>query len=89
MSDWWDKIPKQPEERVTVIHSTYCKHCPSHYWPEDEESEMIASLPEGEKQKYVFPCAWRTEKLCRGVCEQLDYNEKKHAHLLKREKKPC
>jgi len=72
-------------ERITVVHSTYCKYCPSNNHPQDEESKDIASMPDGIRQKYVFVCAWRTDKLCRGVCEELGYNEKKHSHLLNEE----
>ncbi len=70
--------------RPTMIHSNYCKYCPSAFGPDDDESKMIASLPEGEKQKMVFRCAWRPNKLCKGVCEELDYNEDKHAELIRR-----
>jgi len=77
-----DQRTAKVKKRVTAIHSSYCKYCPSNRFPDDDESKMIASMPDGIKQKYVFVCAWRTNKLCRGVCESLDYDEKKHSHLL-------
>jgi len=75
-------IKIRKEKRITVIHSTYCKYCPTKHFPADEESKMIASMPDGIKQKHVFPCGWRPNKLCRGVCDELDYDEKKHSYLL-------
>lgn len=68
--------------RPTTIHKTYCKRCPSKWHPQDPESADIASLPDGIREMYVFPCAWRTEKLCKGVCEELGYDEGKHGKLL-------
>jgi len=69
-------------KRPTKVHSKYCKYCPSRDGASDPESRMIASMPNGVKQTYVFSCAWRNEKLCKGVCEELDYQEEKHGHLL-------
>ncbi|MDB4330461.1 receptor activity-modifying protein [bacterium] len=73
------------EETITEIHKGYCPRCPSNkeVFPEsDPEAEEIASYPDGIKQLYVFPCAWRSNKLCKGVCEELCYTEKEHADLL-------
>lgn len=69
---------------ITSVHETYCPKCPSHRYPSDPESEDIEQLPEGIRQMFVFPCAWRNEKLCKGVCEKLNYIESKHADLLMR-----
>lgn len=64
------------------VHETYCKNCPSKWHPQDPEAAGIEALPDGERQKYVFPCAWRREKLCKGVCEVLGFDPDKHGHLL-------
>lgn len=48
----------------------------------DEEAADYASLPDGERQMYVFPCAWRGEKLCRGICEKMGYKEELHGEAL-------
>lgn len=72
-------------KRPTKVHVSYCKYCPSKDGASDPESRMIASMPEGEKQKYVFACAWRNEKLCKGVCEELNYDEVRHGHLVNSE----
>lgn len=69
----------------TTPHKDYCQRCPSNraVYPEsDPEALEIATYPDGVKQQYVFPCAWRPNKLCRGICEVLGYDEKKHAHIL-------
>ena len=63
------------------VHKDNCQYCPSARGS-DPESEMYAALPEGERQLYVFPCAWRPEKLCKGVCEEMGYTEEKHGNLL-------
>lgn len=67
-------LPLPKPKRVTSVHKEYCDHCPSHpRFPLDPESEDIAKLPDGIRQQHVFVCAWRTDKLCKGVCEQLGY----------------
>ena len=77
MSSFINTIEKTP----THVHETYCKNCPSFYGS-DPESEDIARLPDGIRQAYVFPCAWRSEALCKGVCENLGYIESDHKELL-------
>jgi len=66
---------------ITRVHKNYCKNCPS-YHGTDPEAEDIAGLPDGIRQTYVFPCAWRPEALCKGVCEKLGYKEDEHKNLL-------
>lgn len=76
------KIP-QPEKLPPfepVPHSTYCRLCPS---PIDPETEDYMPLPDGERQKHVFPCALRPNRLCRQICELMDFESSKHSHLLK------
>jgi hypothetical protein len=73
-------------ETVTEVHKNYCKDCPSNraVFPiPDPEAADYEALPDGERQRYVFPCGWRPNKLCKGVCESLDYDESKHAELIK------
>ena len=80
------KVELETMRSVTEVHKNYCAKCPSNrnVFPEpDPESKDIASLPDGEKQMHVFPCAWRPNKLCKGVCEELDYNEAIHGQRLK------
>lgn len=67
---------------ITEVHKTYCKNCPSKWHPADPESLDIASMPDGKKQMHVFTCAWRGEKLCKGVCEDLNYTEEKWGEKL-------
>ncbi len=55
------------------IHSQTCKYCPSAHYPSDPESEdMIRFYREGSLtwDELTFPCAWRPEKLCKGICDQ-------------------
>jgi hypothetical protein len=71
---------------TTLIHLNYCANCPSRHgqiYGHDPESLDYMSLPDGEKQKYVFPCAWRPTKLCKGICEDLGYVENLHSDIIK------
>jgi len=69
-------------EHPTTPHKNYCKKCPSHWYPDDPESTDIKTWPEKERVIQVFVCAWRTSKLCKGVCESVGYVESKHKQLL-------
>ncbi len=39
-----------------AVHSTPCKHCPS----------------EISEDEFLFVCAWRPEKVCRGLWNKLE-----------------
>ena len=73
----------------TEVHREYCNHCPSRGYKvgsgEDPETDWYAGHPDGVRQQFVFPCAWRREKLCKGICEVMSYEEEKHKHLAGRE----
>lgn len=75
------KIPVPPPLPAfePVPYETYCSLCPG---PLDPEVEDYMALPEGERQKHVHACGLRQRKLCRQVCELMDYDPKKHAHLI-------
>lgn len=80
-------IPQPVEPKiVTQVHKNYCPNCPSNraVFPDsDPEAKEIEGYPDGERQMFVFPCAWRPNKLCKGICESLDYEEEKHGPQLK------
>jgi hypothetical protein len=71
--------PPVRRPRPTEIWDLPCERCPSAHYPPDSESAdykkfyEAGELPAGE---CVFPCAWRPEKLCRGVCDYLGVTEK-------------
>lgn len=65
-------------------HADYCEHCPSapHQPSDPETDDIMAEIAAGHAtpDEWVFPCAWRREKLCKGICERLGYQQ---------EPKPC
>lgn len=69
----------------TEVHQDYCNDCPSRNYKVgsgyDITTDKFASYPDGERQRFVFPCWQRRNKLCKGICEIMGYDEKKHAHL--------
>jgi hypothetical protein len=65
-------------DRPKSVHKHYCKYCPSKYFPSDPEADMIKELVMSgriEKTEAIFPCAWRPEKICKGIAENLCYEE--------------
>ena len=66
------KIAPKPKK----IWKTPCKHCPSAYSPPDPEAldfEKAVKTGELSAKEVVFACAWRPQKLCRGICDKLNY----------------
>ncbi len=66
---------------IKEIHTKCCKYCPTNnnrkLGIKDGETEDLKELP---KQiivlEYLFTCAWRKEKLCKGICDEFDIDEK-------------
>ena len=61
------------------IHDEPCPKCPTAHYPPDPESADIEAWVKAGKQPagaWVFPCAWRREKLCKGICDYLGFTEK-------------
>lgn len=68
-------------KRPTKIHLAYCKHCPSAPGlPSDPEAEELAASDYETRKLAAFPCAWRPEKLCKGICEELRITEADFLH---------
>jgi len=68
--------------KPTAVHEKPCPRCPSAHYPPDPESEEIIRWVKAGKMpasEAVFSCAWRPEKLCRGVCDNVGYSEPSQA----------
>lgn len=68
------QLAAMPEPRG--IWRRPCPKCPSAHFPEDPESaEIIGWVKSGQQraEDWVFACAWRPQKLCRGICDKLGY----------------
>lgn len=66
--------------RHIEIHKACCKHCPSNNnrraGIKDPETEDLKGLPkELIAKEYLFVCAWRNEKLCKGICDKFGIDE--------------
>lgn len=66
--------------RYKEIHKVACKNCPSVFNKInniiDLENEDMKNLSIEEQIKNVFPCGWRSSKLCKGYCDEFNINEK-------------
>jgi hypothetical protein len=64
------KIPKifLAENRPKAIHKNPCKNCPATK-ETDPECEDIKNWPKKDRIETVFPCAWRSNKICKGYCD--------------------
>ena len=58
------------EERIRLIHTHACQHCPSIHTLDDPDSLQIRDFATlEEKIESVFRCGWRGEKACRGYAD--------------------
>lgn len=66
--------------RHKEIHKGYCKWCPTNNGRKtgvpDPETEDLKRLPKDILAKeYAFVCAWRPDKLCKGICDEFGIDE--------------
>lgn len=63
----------------TTIHANPCAHCPSVAYTRGgfDDPLMVEALgwSRTEQVESAFPCAWRTNKLCKGYCDYLSVTE--------------
>lgn len=68
-------------ERHTIIHKGCCKHCPSNNMrkaglTDPESKDLKEGLPKETLVKdYLFVCAWRPDKLCKGLCDYFEIDQ--------------
>lgn len=73
---YFEELNKKFPDRRKVIHKKCCKYCPSNTNISDPETEEYKKLPKDVLIKeYVFVCAWRQNKLCKGICNQFDIDQ--------------
>lgn len=71
-----EKYPNRHKE----IHKSPCKNCPSVYNKKngviDPETNEIKTYPkEIIVKEFLFVCAWRPNKLCKGNCDEMSINQ--------------
>lgn len=77
---WLEEQDLKYPNRHKDIHKGCCKYCPSNNNRKsgiiDPETEDFKKLPKDIiATKYVFVCAWRPNKLCKGLCDNFDIDE--------------
>lgn len=72
IEDYFSELDRKYPNRRKQIHKHSCKHCPSEKGSDPETEDIKAHVSkEVIAKQYVFACAWRNSKLCKGYC---DYN---------------
>jgi len=86
IEEYFEDLNRRYPDRHKQIHKICCKQCPSDGKGEDPMSADIkATVPkEHIAREYLFVCAWRESKLCKGYC---DYNDIDQEYLDKLYKK--
>lgn len=75
----YNKTELMYPNRMKEIHKVPCKNCPSVFNKKnniiDLETEQIKNSDRQYQLKSVFPCGWRSSKLCKGYCDELKIKE--------------
>lgn len=62
--------------RHKVIHKVACKDCPSMQWIDPEAQQIKDESSKSEIiTKYLFVCAWRVSKICKGNCDHMEIDQ--------------
>ena len=63
------------EDSHSQIHKDSCKNCPSAKGLDEETIEISKYPKELIAKEFLFVCAWRTNKLCKGNCDNMGINQ--------------
>lgn len=80
IADAIEEADKKYPNRHKEIHKVCCKQCPTDYNKrngfKDLETEDFKQLPkEIIAKEFLFVCAWRNSKLCKGICDEFNVDE--------------
>jgi len=80
IDNYFRDFDKKYPNRHKEIHKVCCKKCPSENNRKagrtDPETEDIKLYPkEIIAKEFLFVCAWRNSKLCKGLCDQFSIDE--------------
>jgi len=78
--NYFSELDGKYPNRHKLIHKECCKHCPTENnrksGTTDPETEEIKLLPKKIIAKeFLFVCAWRNSKLCKGLCDHMGIDE--------------
>ncbi len=74
--DWLDEMNRLYPNRHNEIHKVSCQHCPSAKGTDPESEEIKTYSKELIVKEFLFVCAWRESKLCKGLCDKMGIDEK-------------
>lgn len=76
VGDYIAQMDAKYPNRRKEIHKGACKNCPSTR-PPDPESQDIKDHVSKEVfiKQYAFVCAWRPNKLCKGLCDFMEVDQ--------------
>jgi len=85
IEEYFEDLDRRYPDRHKQIHKTCCKQCPSTKGEDEESVDIKASVPkEHIAREYLFVCAWRESKLCKGYCDYNDIDQEYLDNLYKK-----
>jgi len=81
MREYLDEQDRMYPNARREIHKVCCERCPTNNnriaGIKDPESEDIKRCVPKEQiaKEYLFACAWRPSKLCKGICDFMGIDE--------------
>ena len=74
--EYFARLDAQYPNRHKLIHKNCCKYCPSKNGATDPECEDMKELPkELIAKEYLFVCAWRNSKACKGFADNMGIDQ--------------
>lgn len=75
-----NELDEKYPDRHKIIHKGCCKYCPSNINNlnaiiDPESAEIKTYRKETIAKEYLFVCAWRPDKLCKGNCDEMGIDQ--------------
>jgi len=75
-TDYLAEMDLKYPDRHKVMHKTPCKQCPSTRDPDTESQDIKDNISkEYFIKEYMFVCAWRPSKICKGLCDFMEVDQ--------------
>lgn len=86
IEEYLSELDRKYPNRHRQIHKKSCKNCPSERGDDPETRDIKEHCSkEFIAREYLFVCAWRNSKLCKGNCDYMGINQEYLDNLYKDE----
>lgn len=73
--DYIKEMEEKFPDRHKFIHKQCCELCPSAKGFDEETKEIATYRKDLIVTEFLFVCAWRPNKLCKGICDNMKIDQ--------------